>query len=94
ELLAAIYQSRVTAIERAIEDARLREAPVACRQHNSGIAANIADLRGGHVYATGVSPSDPDYFGLAPSKPSTGPWPKPAGPSPSSTSTSTSTYGS
>ncbi|MEW2288496.1 TetR family transcriptional regulator [Streptomyces sp. NPDC047841] len=33
ELLAAIYESRVTAIERAIEDARLREAPVAVALH-------------------------------------------------------------
>ena len=33
ELLAAIYESRLTAIERAIEDARLREAPVAVALH-------------------------------------------------------------
>lgn len=33
ELLAAIYASRLTAIERAIEDARLREAPVAVALH-------------------------------------------------------------
>ncbi|MBM9503208.1 TetR/AcrR family transcriptional regulator [Actinacidiphila acididurans] len=33
ELLTAIYESRVTAIERAIEDARLREAPVAVALH-------------------------------------------------------------
>ena len=33
ELLAAIHESRVTAIERAIEDARLREAPVAVALH-------------------------------------------------------------
>jgi AcrR family transcriptional regulator len=33
ELLAAIYESRVTAVERAIEDARLREAPVAVALH-------------------------------------------------------------
>ncbi|MER7930560.1 TetR family transcriptional regulator [Streptomyces sp. NPDC096057] len=33
ELLAAVYESRVTAVERAIEDARLREAPVAVALH-------------------------------------------------------------
>ncbi|WP_333776962.1 TetR/AcrR family transcriptional regulator [Streptomyces sp. IBSBF 3136] len=33
DLLAAIYESRLTAIERAIEDARLREAPVAVALH-------------------------------------------------------------
>ncbi|MEV6162300.1 TetR/AcrR family transcriptional regulator [Streptomyces sp. NPDC052052] len=33
ELLAAIHESRVTAIEQAIEDARLREAPVAVALH-------------------------------------------------------------
>lgn len=33
ELLAVIYASRLTAIERAIEDARLREAPVAVALH-------------------------------------------------------------
>ncbi|MYW62519.1 TetR family transcriptional regulator [Streptomyces sp. SID8379] len=33
ELLAAIYTSRLEAIERAIEDARLREAPVAVALH-------------------------------------------------------------
>ncbi|MFF4836325.1 TetR/AcrR family transcriptional regulator [Streptomyces sp. NPDC001315] len=33
ELLAAIYESRLEAIERAIEDARLREAPVAVALH-------------------------------------------------------------
>ncbi|MEW2489685.1 TetR family transcriptional regulator [Streptomyces sp. NPDC048411] len=33
ELLAAIYESRLRAIERAIEDARLREAPVAVALH-------------------------------------------------------------
>ncbi|MFF2328670.1 MULTISPECIES: TetR/AcrR family transcriptional regulator [unclassified Streptomyces] len=33
ELLAAIYESRLTAIERAIENARLREAPVAVALH-------------------------------------------------------------
>lgn len=33
ELLAAIYESRLTAIEHAIEDARLREAPVAVALH-------------------------------------------------------------
>lgn len=33
DLLAAIYASRLTAIERAIEDARLREAPVAVALH-------------------------------------------------------------
>ncbi|MBO1329847.1 TetR/AcrR family transcriptional regulator [Streptomyces sp. VRA16 Mangrove soil] len=33
ELLAAIYASRLEAIERAIEDARLREAPVAVALH-------------------------------------------------------------
>ncbi|WP_406469142.1 TetR/AcrR family transcriptional regulator [Streptomyces sp. NBC_01594] len=33
ELLAAIYESRLTAIERAIDDARLREAPVAVALH-------------------------------------------------------------
>ncbi|MEV7238573.1 TetR/AcrR family transcriptional regulator [Streptomyces sp. NPDC051020] len=33
ELLAAIYESRVTAVEQAIEDARLREAPVTVALH-------------------------------------------------------------
>ncbi|WP_043672688.1 TetR/AcrR family transcriptional regulator [Streptomyces xylophagus] len=33
ELLAAIYEARVEAIERATEDARLREAPVAVALH-------------------------------------------------------------
>lgn len=33
DLLAAIYTARLTAIERAIEDARLREAPVAVALH-------------------------------------------------------------
>ncbi|MGW1029974.1 TetR/AcrR family transcriptional regulator [Streptomyces sp. NPDC002577] len=33
ELLAAIYDARLTAIEQAIEDARLREAPVAVALH-------------------------------------------------------------
>ncbi|KUF18686.1 TetR/AcrR family transcriptional regulator [Streptomyces silvensis] len=33
ELLAAIYEARLTAIEAAIEDARLREAPVAVALH-------------------------------------------------------------
>lgn len=33
ELLAAIYEVRLTAIEHAIEDARLREAPVAVALH-------------------------------------------------------------
>ncbi|GGN91327.1 TetR family transcriptional regulator [Streptomyces albiflavescens] len=33
ELLAAIYETRLTAIEHAIEDARLREAPVAVALH-------------------------------------------------------------
>lgn len=33
ELLAAIYEARLTAIEQAIEDARLREAPVAVALH-------------------------------------------------------------
>ncbi|BAU87399.1 tetR family transcriptional regulator [Streptomyces laurentii] len=33
ELLAAIYTSRLTAIERAIEEARLREAPVTVALH-------------------------------------------------------------
>ncbi|WP_338703435.1 TetR/AcrR family transcriptional regulator [Streptomyces sp. Q6] len=33
ELLAAIYTSRLEAIERSIEDARLREAPVAVALH-------------------------------------------------------------
>lgn len=33
ELIAAIYASRLTAVERAIEDARLREAPVAVALH-------------------------------------------------------------
>ncbi|MFJ7495101.1 TetR/AcrR family transcriptional regulator [Streptomyces sp. NPDC097727] len=33
ELLAAIYESRLTAIEEAIADARLREAPVAVALH-------------------------------------------------------------
>ncbi|MFD0412282.1 TetR/AcrR family transcriptional regulator [Streptomyces sp. NPDC127108] len=33
ELLAAIYESRLTAIERAIQDARLREAPVTVALH-------------------------------------------------------------
>jgi len=33
ELLAAIYESRLTAIEQAIEDARLREAPVTVALH-------------------------------------------------------------
>ncbi|MEU2424038.1 helix-turn-helix domain-containing protein [Streptomyces sp. NPDC007851] len=33
DLLAAIYESRVTAVERAIADARLREAPVAVALH-------------------------------------------------------------
>ncbi|MEV0175546.1 TetR/AcrR family transcriptional regulator [Streptomyces sp. NPDC050803] len=33
ELLAAIYESRLTAIEEAIQDARLREAPVAVALH-------------------------------------------------------------
>ncbi|MGW0300866.1 TetR/AcrR family transcriptional regulator [Streptomyces anthocyanicus] len=33
DLLAAIYEARLTAIERAIEDARLREAPVAVALH-------------------------------------------------------------
>ncbi|MEU8547207.1 helix-turn-helix domain-containing protein [Streptomyces roseoverticillatus] len=33
ELLAAIYEARLTAIERATEDARLREAPVAVALH-------------------------------------------------------------
>ena len=33
ELLAAIYESRLTAIEHAIEDARLREAPAAVALH-------------------------------------------------------------
>ncbi|MEV6106474.1 TetR/AcrR family transcriptional regulator [Streptomyces sp. NPDC051940] len=33
ELLAAIYESRLTAVEHAIEDARLREAPVAVALH-------------------------------------------------------------
>lgn len=33
ELLAAIYEARVEAIERAVEDSRLREAPVAVALH-------------------------------------------------------------
>ncbi|MFJ5223115.1 TetR/AcrR family transcriptional regulator [Streptomyces sp. NPDC088400] len=33
ELLAAVYESRLTAIEEAIQDARLREAPVAVALH-------------------------------------------------------------
>lgn len=33
ELLAAVYAARLEAIERAIEDARLREAPVAVALH-------------------------------------------------------------
>jgi len=33
DLLAAIYEARLTAIERAVEDARLREAPVAVALH-------------------------------------------------------------
>lgn len=33
DLLAAIYEARLTAIEKAIEDARLREAPVAVALH-------------------------------------------------------------
>ncbi|MBO4259811.1 TetR/AcrR family transcriptional regulator [Streptomyces griseorubiginosus] len=33
DLLAAIYEARLTAIESAIEDARLREAPVAVALH-------------------------------------------------------------
>ncbi|MEU1308088.1 helix-turn-helix domain-containing protein [Streptomyces cinnamoneus] len=33
ELLAAIYEARLTAIEQATEDARLREAPVAVALH-------------------------------------------------------------
>ncbi|MET7693980.1 helix-turn-helix domain-containing protein [Streptomyces sp. NPDC005483] len=33
ELLAAVYEARLTAIERAIEDARLREAPVTVALH-------------------------------------------------------------
>lgn len=33
ELLAAIYEARLSAIERATEDARLREAPVAVALH-------------------------------------------------------------
>jgi AcrR family transcriptional regulator len=33
ELLAAVYASRLTAVEPAIEDARLREAPVAVALH-------------------------------------------------------------
>jgi AcrR family transcriptional regulator len=33
DLLAAIYEARLTAIEEAIEDARLREAPVAVALH-------------------------------------------------------------
>uniref|UniRef100_UPI002A810491 TetR/AcrR family transcriptional regulator n=1 Tax=Streptomyces sp. CRN 30 TaxID=3075613 RepID=UPI002A810491 len=33
DLLAAIYASRLAAIERAVEDARLREAPVAVALH-------------------------------------------------------------
>ncbi|MFF8381275.1 TetR/AcrR family transcriptional regulator [Streptomyces sp. NPDC015661] len=33
ELLAAIYAARLTAVEQAIEDARLREAPVAVALH-------------------------------------------------------------
>lgn len=33
DLLAAIYEARLTAIERATEDARLREAPVAVALH-------------------------------------------------------------
>lgn len=33
DLLAAIYDARLTAIERAVEDARLREAPVAVALH-------------------------------------------------------------
>ncbi|MFF7365794.1 TetR family transcriptional regulator [Streptomyces sp. NPDC008125] len=33
DLLAAIYDSRLTAVERAIEDARLREAPVGVALH-------------------------------------------------------------
>jgi AcrR family transcriptional regulator len=33
ELLAAVYESRLTAIEQAIEDARLREAPVTVALH-------------------------------------------------------------
>ncbi|MFD9902681.1 TetR/AcrR family transcriptional regulator [Streptomyces sp. NPDC059063] len=33
ELLAAIYDARLTAVEQAIEDARLREAPVAVALH-------------------------------------------------------------
>lgn len=33
DLLAAIYEARLTAIEHAIEDARLREAPVAVALH-------------------------------------------------------------
>ncbi|MGX1365298.1 AcrR family transcriptional regulator [Streptomyces canus] len=33
ELLAAIYEARLTAIEQAIQDARLREAPVAVALH-------------------------------------------------------------
>ncbi|MEU3838438.1 TetR/AcrR family transcriptional regulator [Streptomyces sp. NPDC028635] len=42
ELLAAIYASRLTAIERAIEDARLREAPVAVALHR--YVENIIDV--------------------------------------------------
>lgn len=33
ELLAVIYEFRLTAVERAVEDARLREAPVAVALH-------------------------------------------------------------
>ena len=33
DLLAAIYEARLTAIERAVEDARLREAPVTVALH-------------------------------------------------------------
>ncbi|MEU1784308.1 TetR/AcrR family transcriptional regulator [Streptomyces abikoensis] len=33
ELLTAIYEARLTAVEQAIEDARLREAPVAVALH-------------------------------------------------------------
>ncbi|MFE9611410.1 TetR/AcrR family transcriptional regulator [Streptomyces sp. NPDC006012] len=33
DLLAAVYEARVTAIEQAIEDARLREAPVTVALH-------------------------------------------------------------
>ncbi|MFF4903020.1 TetR/AcrR family transcriptional regulator [Streptomyces sp. NPDC001068] len=42
ELLAAIHECRVTAVERAIEDARLREAPVAVALHR--YVENVIDV--------------------------------------------------